>query len=184
MGKLVYWMNASIDGYIENSDGRLDFMEPPEDFHEAANDLMRRTAALLFGRRLYEAMERPWTVDFDKENASPVEQEFARLYRERPRYVFSDTLRTAPDGVTIVRREDAASVVTRLKQEFDGPIQVGGPDLAASLLHLIDEFALFTFPVVIGSGRPYLPVGEPLRLQPVEHRVLASGVTYTRHVRA
>ncbi|MFF5260371.1 dihydrofolate reductase family protein [Actinomadura viridis] len=183
MGKVIYWMNASIDGYIEDRDGGMDFGNPDEDFHQAANDHVRRIGAFLFGRRLYEAMEKPWTQDLGKEGAPALEREFARLYKETPRYVFSDTLQSVPEGVTLVRRKDAASEVTRLKQEIDGPLQIGGPELAASLLDLIDEFWVYAFPVLVGGGKPYLPVGEALRLRLVEHRSFASGTMFLRYVR-
>lgn len=183
MGKVIYWMNTSIDGYIEDADGGMDFMEPDEDFQEAASDHVRRISAFLFGRRLYEAMEAPWTQELGKEGAPAVEREFARLYKETPRYVFSDTLQTVPDGVTLVRREDAASVVTRLKDEIDGILQLGGPELAVSLLDLIDEFWVYAAPVIIGGGKPYLPVGESVPLRLVEHRSFASGIMFRRYVR-
>ncbi|TMR93136.1 dihydrofolate reductase family protein [Nonomuraea basaltis] len=91
-----------------------------------------------------------------------VEREFAQFYKETPRYVFSDTLQTVPEGLTIVRRKDAVSVVTRLKQEIDGTLQLGGPELATSLPDLIDEFWVYAFPVIVGGGKPYLPVREEL----------------------
>jgi dihydrofolate reductase len=71
MGKVIYWMNTSIDGYIEDPDGGMDFLDLAEDFQQAANDHVRRAAAFLFGRRLYEAMEKPWTQDLGKEGARP-----------------------------------------------------------------------------------------------------------------
>ncbi|MEV0617873.1 dihydrofolate reductase family protein [Nonomuraea sp. NPDC050404] len=140
MGKVIYWMNTSIDGYIEDAEGGVNFMDPAEDFKQAANDHVRRIEAFLFGRRLYEAMEKPWAQDLGKEDAPALEREFAELYKQTPRYVFSDTLQTVPEGLTIVRRKEAVSVVTRLKQEIDGTLQLGGPELATSLLDLIDEF--------------------------------------------
>ncbi|WP_026401434.1 dihydrofolate reductase family protein [Actinomadura rifamycini] len=183
MGKVIYWMNTSIDGYIEDRDGGMDFLEPSEDFQEAANDNVRRISAFLFGRRLFEAMEKPWTQDLGKEGAPAVEREFARLYKETPRYVFSDTLRTVPHGVTLVRRADAVSEVARLKREIDGTLQLGGAELAASLLDLVDEFWVYALPVIVGGGKPYLPVEKELRLRLVEHRSFASGIMYRRYAR-
>jgi hypothetical protein len=81
--------------------------------------------------------QRPWTQDLGKEGAPAFEQ----YYKETPRYVFSDTLQAVSEGVTIVRRKDAVSAVTRLK--------AGGrrhPEPAASLLDLIDEFWVYAFP--------------------------------------
>ncbi|XRQ14549.1 dihydrofolate reductase family protein [Actinomadura welshii] len=184
MGKVIYWMNTSIDGYIENSAGGLDFMAPDEDFQQAANDNVRRISAFLFGRRLYEAMEKPWTQDLGKEGAPALEREFARLYKETPRYVFSDTLQSVPEGVTLVRRKDAVSAATRLKQETDGTLQLGGPELAASLPDLIDEFWVYVAPVIVGGGKPYLPVEKELRLRLVEQRSFASGIVFQRYVRS
>lgn len=183
MGKIIYWMNASIDGYIERVDGRMDFLEPDEDFQREASDHVRRFSAFLFGRRLYEAMEKPWTQDLGQDGAPALEREFAQLYRQTPRYVFSDTLQSVPDGVTLVRREDAASVVARLKREIDGTLQLGGPELATSLIDLIDEFWVYALPVIAGSGKPYLPVREDLRVRLAEQRSLASGITFRRYVR-
>ncbi|MFI7227359.1 dihydrofolate reductase family protein [Nonomuraea angiospora] len=183
MGKIIYWMNTSMDGYIEDSAGGLDFSDPDEDFQRAASDHVRRIEAFLFGRRLYEAMEKPWTQDLGKEGAPALEREFAQLYKETPRYVFSDTIQTVPEGLTLVRRKDAVSVVTRLKQEIDGTLQLGGAELAVSLVDLIDEFWVYASPVIIGGGKPYLPVRENLRLRLVEHRSFASGIMFRRYVR-
>ncbi|MUL41490.1 deaminase [Streptomonospora sp. PA3] len=184
MGRVIYWMNTSIDGYIEDRDGGIDFPDPDGDFHRAANDHVRRFAAFLFGRRLYEAMEKPWTQDLGKEDAPAEEREFARLYKETPRYVFSDTLQTVHEGGTLVRRDEAASVVARLKKEVDGTMQLGGSELAASLVDLIDEFWVYAFPVIVGGGKPYLPVRSELRLRLVEHRSFASGALFRRYVRS
>ncbi|MFI0368803.1 dihydrofolate reductase family protein [Actinomadura sp. 1N219] len=184
MGKIIYGMHTSVDGYIEDPGGGIGFLEPAEDVHQAANDQARRAAAFLFGRRLYEMMEEPWTQQLGKEGAPAVEREFARLYQETPRYVFSDSLQSVPEGVTLVRRKDAVATVTRLKQEIDGTLEIGGPELAASLLDLIDEFWVYAFPVIVGGGKPFLPVGEELPLRLVEHRSFASGTMFLCYVRA
>ncbi|WUI02933.1 dihydrofolate reductase family protein [Spirillospora sp. NBC_00431] len=184
MGKVIYGMHTSIDGYVEGPGGNFGFLTPAEDVHQAANDQARRAAAFLFGRRMFEMMEKPWTEDLGKEGAPAVEREFAEVYKETPRYVFSDTLQDVPEGVTLVRRADAVSVATRLKREIDGILEVSGPELAASLLDLIDEFWVYAFPVIVGGGKPFLPVGEELRLRLVEHRSFASGVMFLRYVRA
>lgn len=184
MGKVIYGMQASVDGYVEDAAGSIGFVDPAEDVHQAANDQARRSAAFLFGRRMFEMMEEPWTRTLGKEGAPAVEREFAELYRETPRYVFSDTLRTVPDGVTLVRRKDAVPFVTRLKRETEGDLEMAGPELAASLVDLIDEFWVYVHPVIVGGGKPYLPADEKLRLRPLEQRTFASGTTFLRYARA
>ncbi|MFB4318106.1 dihydrofolate reductase family protein [Actinomadura sp. 21ATH] len=183
MGRLVYSMNTSIDGYIEDRHGSIAFSEPDEEVHRVANEQARDTAAFLFGRRLYEMMEEPWRTVAANPDASDVEAEFARAYLDTPRYVFSDTLRDVPEGVTLVRRGDAVAEAARLKKEIDGTLDVGGPELAASLADLIDEFRMFVMPVVVGGGKPYLPLDTELRLRLAEHRVFASGIAFFRYVR-
>ncbi|WP_146087424.1 dihydrofolate reductase family protein [Thermomonospora echinospora] len=71
-----------------------------------------------------------------------------------------------------------------MRRDADGTLQLGGPELAACLLDLIDEFWVHAFPVIIGGGKPYLPVRKELRLRLVEHRSFASGTTFRRYVRS
>jgi dihydrofolate reductase len=181
MGKVLYSMQLSLDGYVEDAEGGFDFATPAEDVHRAANEQAREASAFLFGRRMYEIMEEPWTTAAQRDDLPPAEAEFARLYVETPRYVFSDTLSDVPDGVTLVRRADAVAQVTRLKRETDGYLDVGGPTLAASLLDLIDEIRLYVMPVTVGGGKPFIPPGAHLRLRLVEQRTFPSGVAFLRY---
>ncbi|MFG3438894.1 dihydrofolate reductase family protein [Nonomuraea sp. NPDC047897] len=184
MGRILYSAMVSLDGYVEDPDGAFDFAFPDDEAHELANELARQASAFLFGRRMYEAMERPWTAAASRDDLPRVEKEFARAYVDTPRYVFSDTLTRVPEGVRLVRGGEAVAEATRLKERTDGVLDLGGAGLAASLLDLIDEFALFVMPVAVGGGKPFLPVGRRLRLRRAEHRALSSGVMYLRYERA
>lgn len=184
MGRILYSAMVSLDGYIEDPDGGIDFSAPDDEAHRLANEQAREAAAFLFGRRTYEAMEQPWTAAAGRDDLPEVEKEFARVYQETPRYVFSDTLTRVPEGVRLVRSDEAVAEVTRLKQQTDGRFDLGGACLAASLLDLVDEFALFVMPATVGGGKPFFPVGRRLRLRRTEHRCFASGVVYLRYERA
>ncbi|MFI0357463.1 dihydrofolate reductase family protein [Actinomadura sp. 9N407] len=181
MGKVIYSMSASLDGFVEDPDGGIGFTTPSEEVHQTSNDLVRSASAFLFGRRLYEVMEDPWRTIHAQDDASPVEAEFAQIYLDTPRYVFSDTLETVPEGVTIVRSKDAVDEVARLKKETDGPLNLGGPELAASLLDQIDEFWLYLAPVLIGGGKPYFPKGRDLNLRLIDSRTFDSGTVRLRY---
>jgi dihydrofolate reductase len=184
MAKLVYSMHVSLDGYVEDPNGNIDFAEPDEDVHRAANEQARATAAFLYGRGLYDAMEGFWT-DLARAEGPVIEAEFARAYVDTPRIVVSDTLDTVPDGVRLVRRAGVRAEVARLKAYLDGEVDVAGPTLAASLLDLIDEFRPIVFPVVVGGGKPFFPRGRAeLALRLTEQRVFASGVVYLAYERA
>ena len=160
MGKVLYSMNVSLDGYIEDANGSIDFSAPGEDVHRTANEQARQSAAFLFGRRLYEVMEEPWTTAARRDDLPEVEAEFARLYVQKPRIVFSDTLESVPEGVRLVRSKDAVAEVTRLKRETDGELDLGGPALASSLVDLIDEFRLVCHAGRGGRRQALLPARE------------------------
>jgi dihydrofolate reductase len=184
MATLVYSMHVSLDGYVEDANGNIDFAEPDEDVHRAANEQARATAAFLYGRGLYDAMEGFWT-DPARAEGPPVEADFAGAYVGTPRIVVSDTLDAVPPGVQLVRRANARAEVARLKAHVDGEVDVAGPTLAASLFDLIDEFRPTVFPVLVGDGKPFWPkgIGES-RLRLVAQRVFPSGVAALTYRRA
>lgn len=74
-----------------------------------------------------------------------------------------------------------AKELARLRTEFDGDPDVGGPTLAAVFIRrgLIDEFRLVVHPVVLGAGTPFFPPLEsPIPLRLTATRAFASGVAY------
>jgi dihydrofolate reductase len=183
MGTLTYAMSTSLDGYVEDPTGGIDFSEPDEEWHRAANQETRETAVFLFGRGLHDVMEEFWTAP-ERADGPEVEAEFAQLYVATPRIVFSDSLTSVAPGCRLVRRADAVEEVVRLKEGTDGELAVGGAALAASLLDLIDEFRPTVVPAVLGGGKPYLPRGADLRLRLVGQRTFGSGAVQLRYRRA
>jgi len=184
MGKVIYSMSVSLDGYVEDASGSIAFSAPEDEVHRRANDQTRETSAFLFGRGLYEVMEEPWRAFATRDDLPDVQAEFAQIYLDTPRYVFSDTLESVPEGVQLVRRADSESVVKGLKEESDGLLGIGGPTLAASLFDLIDEFRLTVVPVLIGGGKPFFPPGRHLDMELVEEHRFPSGTVYLRYQRA
>lgn len=83
MAILTYNLHVSLDGYIEDPDGSLDYSMPDEESHRFSNRQTVETSVFLFGRRLYEAMEDYWT-DPERAAGDPVEAEFAELYKATP----------------------------------------------------------------------------------------------------
>jgi dihydrofolate reductase len=185
MGKVIYGMGVSLDGYIEDPHGDFGFAAPDEEIHRLANEWAREAAAFLYGRRLYEVMESYWPQAAARDDQPEVEAQFARAYVQTPRIVFSDTMDSVSEGARLVRSHDAVAEVTRLKQEIDGDLGLGGATLAASLIDLIDEFRMWISPVAVGGGTPFFPAtGSALRLRLREHRAFGSGAVYLRYERA
>jgi dihydrofolate reductase len=81
----------------------------------------------------------------------------------------SRSLKSVGPNATLVA-DDVEAVTRRLKDEVAGEIQVGGPELAASLTEtgLIDEYRLYFRPVVLGRGKPFF-AGPRLPLRLVAH---------------
>ena len=62
MRKLIYMMNTSLDGYVEDANGSLDWSSPDEEIHQFFNDQERKFEVSLYGRRLYETMQPYWST--------------------------------------------------------------------------------------------------------------------------
>jgi dihydrofolate reductase len=182
MRKVIYSFGVSLDGFIAGPDGEIDWSAPDEELHRFHNDQTRELGAHLLGRRLYETMVYWDTPD---ESWSPVEREFADIWRALPKIVFSRTLERV-EGNARLASDDVAEEVARLKQEPGKDIAVGGASLASTLMRrgLIDEYRLFVNPVILGAGTPYFPpLEERINLRLVETRTFGSRVVYVRYER-
>jgi dihydrofolate reductase len=177
VGKLIYSMSVSLDGYIAGPDGTFDWSVPDEELHRFHNERTRELGCHLLGRNLYDTMVYWETADQDPELAE-VGREFAGIWQELPKVVFSTTLEEV-EGNTRLVRDGAVEEVERLKAEEGRDLGVGGAGLAATLIKagLVDEFQPFVYPVVVGGGTPFLPdLDETLDLELVETQTFGSRV--------
>ncbi|MFG1790224.1 dihydrofolate reductase family protein [Nocardia sp. NPDC049149] len=170
MRKLIYGIGVSMDGYINDRDGNIDWTDPDDELHQFHNDRYRQIEVSLHGRRLYELMAEFWP--HLPEDAPPIQREFGGLWTAKPKVVFSRTLTEVNWNSTLVS-ENAVEEVRRLKAAGDGVMEVGGASLAASLIPhgLIDEYQMFLVPVALGGGTPFFPLlDKRIRLRLVETR--------------
>jgi dihydrofolate reductase len=184
MRKLIYSMGVSLDGFIAGPDGDIGWSAPDEELHRFHNQQARETGLELYGRRLYEAMA-PWETAEKRPSAPEEVLEFAAIWKDTPKVVFSTTLEKV-DGNARLVREGAAEEVARLKEQPGKDLAVGGAGLASTFIKrgLVDEFRLFVAPVVLGGGTPYFPaLDEPIELELIETRTFASRVVYLRYRR-
>lgn len=182
MSKFTYLMNVSLDGFVARPNGDLDWTVVNEELHTFFNDLQREVSAHLYGRRLYETM-RYWESAEQDASHTAYELEYARVWKNIPKIVFSTTLEQVQGNATLVK-ENVADELRALKQEPGKNFDVGGPTLAATCidLGLIDEYGLVVHPVVLGKGLPFFPTWDGmLDLQLVETRGFNCGVVYLRY---
>src|SRR5437588_207781 len=94
MAKLIYSAIASLDGYVEDKDGKFDWAAPGEEVHAFVNDLERPIGTYLYGRRMYETMAAWETMQTD----TPVAQDFASIWRAANKIGYSTTLHAPTTG--------------------------------------------------------------------------------------
>jgi dihydrofolate reductase len=155
MAKLVFELNQSLDGYIDHQE-----LGPPRPvLFRHFIERVRGLTGMVYGRRMYEVM-RYWDDDLPDWDAE--DREYAAVWRSRPKWVVSRSLKSVGANATLVEN-DIEAVIRGLKAELVGEIEVAGPDLARSLtdLGLIDEYRLYIHPVVLGRGKPFFAGPRP-----------------------
>ena len=186
MGRLIYCLNVSLDGFVETPDHGLEWATVDEELHTWFNEQARAVGASLYGRRMYELMAGYWPTAEDDPSAPDVEREFARIWKATPKIVFSTSLERVDHNARLVQG-DVATVLEEVRREFDGDVEVGGPNLAGQFVRrgLVDEYRLVVHPVVLGAGTPFWPeVDPPLRLRLTETRAFVSGAELRSYVPA
>lgn len=182
MARLIYSAITSLDGYIEDENGKFDWAEPDEEVHTFVNDLQRGVGTYLYGRRLYEVMavwEDPDTVA----GQPPYIKEFAEIWQAADKIVYSKTLQTVSTARTRLERDFDPEAVREMKASSGRDLLVGGPNLAAHAIEarLVDEYHLFLAPIVVGGGKRNLPDDVRVELELVDERRFASGVAFLRY---
>jgi dihydrofolate reductase len=180
MGRLIYSLNVSLDGFVETPEHSLDWAIVDAELHSWFNDQARELGASLYGRRMYELMAGYWPHAGSDPAATEVEREFSRIWLATPKIVFSSTL-TRVEWNSRLARGDLSDELAQARREVQGDLDVGGATLAASFMRrgLVDEYRLLVHPVILGAGTPFFPSLEsPIRLRLIESRRFESGVTY------
>jgi dihydrofolate reductase len=161
--------------------GGWSFPYADEDFGRIVTAWFERADAFLLGRKTYEIFAAFWPQV--TEEADPVASRLNVL----PKYVASRTLETVSWQGAQLLRGDVAEEVARLKEQPGRELQVhGSGDLLQTLMahDLVDEYRLFVYPVVLGSGRRLFREGAASRsLAFVDATTTSTGVvvaTYRR----
>ena len=156
MGKLIYSLNVSLDGFVETPDHSLDWANVDDELHTWFNEQARGPRCVALrpadvrddGRLLADGGVRP---DRDRDRAR-----VRRIWNATPKIVFSNTPQFGGLEQPAGRAATSATSWQRLRAEFSGDLDVGGADLAAAFIErgLVDEYRLLVHPVVLGPARP------------------------------
>jgi len=181
--KLLYVANMSVDGFLEDAQGKFDFGRPDEEVHQFINDLIRPAGTYLYGRRMYETM-RVWEAEYGGESDPPVARDFASVWRPANKIVYSTSLVEVSTQRTRLERSFDAQGVRQLKAQAERDLTIGGPGIAVHAFRagLVDEVHLFLWPSIVGGGKPALPRDIRLKLKLIEERRFErSNVVYLRY---
>jgi dihydrofolate reductase len=153
-----------------------------EDMMRLVVEWIGRADGFLLGRKTYEIFAEYWPRATDPED--PV----ARALNTLPKYVASKTLKKVEWNNSTLLRDDVVEEIRKLKRRPGREIQVhGSGGLAQTLIEndLVDEYRLWSFPVVLGRGKRLFGSGTvPATLKLVDTETTSTGVAINTYARA
>ena len=181
MGKLIYSVITSLDGYVADVNGNFDWAAPDEQQHTFVNDLERPVGTYLYGRRMYEVMVFWETAPLADQ--PPFIRDFAAIWQAADKLVYSRTLEKVSSARTRIERDFDPDAIRQMKASAQRDISVGGPGLAAQAIGagVVDEFHLIVVPMVVGGGTPALPDDVRMKLDLLDERRFDNGAVHLHY---
>jgi dihydrofolate reductase len=182
MSKLIYFMPASLDGFIAGETDKLDWAAPDEEVSALINDVHRPIGTYLYGRKNYETMA-VWETPEVLPGRTPAMLDFARIWQGADKMVYSKSLEAVSTPKTRLEREFEPQAIHDLKAQLPHDISVAGPNLAARAIRagLVDEYQLLVVPVMLGGGKRVLPNNVGVKLDLLDERRVGKGWVYLRY---
>ncbi|MEP7284358.1 MAG: dihydrofolate reductase family protein [Chloroflexota bacterium] len=182
MSKLIYFMPASLDGFIAGETDNLDWSVPDEEVSAFINELHRPIGTYLYGRKNYETMK-GWETPDVIPGLTPTMMDFGRIWQGADKIVYSKSLETVSTPKTRLNREFEPQAVRDLKAQLPHDISVAGPNLAAQAIRagLVDEYHLLVVPMILGGGKRVLPSNVGVKLDLLDERRIGNGWVYLRY---
>jgi dihydrofolate reductase len=189
MGKLIYLITTSIDGYVADEKGDFSWSMPSEEVHQFVNDTVRNVGTVLMGRKLYEVMK-VWD-DIPTEGVSgpymdgpsPAMNDYAKIWQSAKKIVYSTSLADVSIANATIEKSFDPGAVQKLVAESDKDFDIGGPHLAADAIRagIVDEYHQIIAPVLIGNGNHWLPKEVKSKLELVDARKFENGFVHLQY---
>jgi dihydrofolate reductase len=182
MGKLIYLITTSLDGFVADKNGNFDWAAPSEEVHAFVNDLVRNVGTSLLGRSMYEIMQ-VWDTVPTEGTSGPMDgpsqamNDFAKIWQGSKKIVYSTSLSEIIIANATLERFFDPGAIQKLVAESDKDFDIGGPHLAAEAIKagIVDEYDQFIVPQLIGSGNYWLPKGVQNQLKLVDVQKFDNG---------
>ncbi len=181
MGKLIYAITTSLDGYIADKDDNFDWAMPSEEVHAFFNDIVHNVGTSLMGRKMYEIMKVWDTIPTDGD--SEAMNHYAKGWRTTNKIVYSTTLTELDIANATIERSFDLDAVQKLVAESEKDFDIGGPRIAAEAIKagIVDEYHQIIAPVVIGDGTYWLPKETNLELELMSIRQFENGFVHLHY---
>jgi len=181
MRKLVLFLHASLDGFVEGPNGEMDigWISYDDDLAKHAEQILSMSDTVLWGRGTYQGMYSYWTGVPSDPSSSQHELEHAVWIEQTSKIVFSTTLDKVEWNNSRLVKENVKEEILNLKQQPGKDMVIlGSPRFAHHVmgLDLIDEYKITVSPVLIGSGLPlFQGLQEKTNLKLIENKTFDSG---------
>jgi dihydrofolate reductase len=188
MGKLIYAITTSLDGFAADPDGNFEWAEPSEEVHAFVNDIVRNVGTSLIGRHMYEIMKVWDEIPTEgtggaMDGPSEAMNDFAKIWRGAKKIIYSSSLAEVTIANATIERTFDPEAIKKWVAESDQDFDIGGPHLAAQAIKAgaVDEFHQFIAPILIGSGNDWLPKDVNSMLKLVDLRKFDNGFAYLHY---
>ena len=188
MGKLIYLITTSLDGYVADKNGDFEWAMPSEEVHAFVNDTVRNVGTSLLGRNMYEIMKVWDTIPTEgtgglMDGPSEAMNDYAKIWRAAKKIVYSTSLSDVTIANATIERSFEPSTIQKLVAESDKDFDIGGPHLAAEAIKagIVDEYHQIIVPQLIGSGNYWLPKGVESKLKLVDLRKFENGFVHLQY---
>jgi dihydrofolate reductase len=180
MRKLIFFMHASLDGFVAGLKGEMNWIKVDNEIFDFVGTMTDQADSALYGRVTYQMMENYWPEAGKKPNASKHDIEHSKWYNAVSKIVLSKTMKETGLNNTKVISENLSDDINKIKHQDGKNILIfGSPSASNSLLHkgLIDEFWIFVNPIILGKGMPlFKDVSESIKLSLLETKTFGNGV--------
>jgi dihydrofolate reductase len=181
MGKLIYSLTTSLDGYVEDDKGNFDWTSPSDEVLALIDDVLKNVGTFLFGRRMYETMAVWETISPDGPDEGM--NKFANIWNGASKIVYSSTLTEVSTANTTLERAFDALALHKVIAESNKDFNIGGPHLAAEAIRagIVDEFHQYIAPKILGGTNFWLPKKVEADLELVDVHKFDNGVVHLQY---
>ena len=173
-------MHSSLDDFVAGLNGEMDWIRVDDEMFDFVKTMTDQVDTALYGRVTYQMMEAYWPTAAEQPNASKHDKEHSIWYKNVSKVVLSKTINETGLLNTKVISENLSENINKLKQQSGKNILIfGSPRASHSLLNagLVDEFWIFTNPILLGQGIPlFKNVPGLIKLRLLDTKIFTSGV--------